>query len=159
MISKTEQMKPIKTYLPIIALHSTLAHANGCLDWKESLERLNSVETKYTASSLTNRAGDDIFLKKHGNIVTYAEKDEMRTISLKEARTNLRLYFLEFYFPVAENDCLKINGQTHKPMGDHSLTISHPSPGILISEFFKNKTFEARIVVQCFCAFIYRRPD
>ncbi|WP_208943029.1 hypothetical protein [Paracidovorax avenae] len=133
-------------------------HAHACLDWGKSVEKINSTANNYSALGLTNKSDGNFLIKKEGDTFYRTAGEKTETTTLKEAKIKLKLIFLEFYFPVMDNDCLEVGKEIEKsPNPETTIKISHPTTGVVISELLINKKMEARVIVSCFCALIYRQ--
>lgn len=151
-------MNRIKLLIFLNILWPTIAHAQTCLDWSKSVEKINLTENSYSALGLTSKGEENFLIKKEGNTFYHIEGEKTEVTTLKEAKIKLKLLFLEFYFPITDDDCLEIGKEIEKsPNPATKIKISHPTIGVVISELLTNKKMEAQVVVSCFCTLLYRR--
>ncbi len=150
-------MRTAKLLTILTILWSGGVHAHACLDWGKSVEKINSTGSSYSALGLTSKSNEN-FDQKEGDILYHIEGEKAEITTLEEAKIKLKLLFLEFYFPITNNDCLEIGKEIEKsPTPATRIKISHPTAGVLISELLINKKMETRVVVSCFCTLVYRR--
>ncbi|WP_152643514.1 hypothetical protein [Paracidovorax citrulli] len=151
-------MRAAKLLTILTILWSGGVHAHACLDWGKSVEKINSTGNSYSALGLTSKSDENFLIKKEGDTFYHIEGEKTELTTLKEAKIKLKLLFLEFYFPITNDDCLEIGKEIEKsPDPATIIRISHPTTGVLISELLINKNIKARVVVSCFCTLLYRQ--
>lgn len=151
-------MRAAKLLTILTILWSGGVHAHACLDWGKSVEKINSTGNSYSALGLTSKSDENFLIKKEGDTFYHIEGEKTELTTLKEAKIKLKLLFLDFYFPITNDDCLEIGKEIEKsPDSARKIKIIHPNTGVVISELLINKNIEARVVVSCFCTLLYRR--
>lgn len=151
-------MRAAKLLTILTILWSGGVHAHACLDWGKSVEKINSTGNSYSALGLTSKSNENFLIKKEGDTFYNIEGEKAEITTLEEAKIKLKLLFLEFYFPITDNDCLETGKEIEKsPDPATRIKISHPTAGVIISELLINKKMEARVVVSCFCTLVYRQ--
>lgn len=153
-------MRGTKLLTILVLLWSGGVQAHACLDWEKSIEKINSKENNYSVLGLTSKSIENFLIKKEGNTLYQIEGEKSESTTLKEAKSDLKLLFLEFYFQISDNDCLEIEKEIEKSSSPTTkIKISHPKSGVVISELFRDHKIETRIIVSCICDFAYRRAS